>query len=171
MHVYQAGLEVQWVLFSSQGFEPEGPKECEFEVYISTGGKLREERTKDGLSIEQNFKSMAILPLPQEQTALQQVMDDTYSAIMELEPLVAFDRLSQKLQLVPFTDEEMDAWAQKTPLSPAAKRWLSGDKSWRHSHELPSSEISKEDWTKDRMDYLQEIENNYEEFLQEVERR
>jgi len=90
---------------------------------------------------------------------------------MELEPLVAFDRLSQKLQLVPFTDEEMDAWAQKVPMSPASKKWLSGDKSWRLSHQLPSSEIDKEDWIKDRMDYLQEIENNYKEFLQEVKKR
>jgi len=77
--VYQADLQVTWTLFLPQGFEPQGPQECEFEVYISTTGKLREERTKDGLPIEQNFKSMAILPLPQEQIPLQQVMDDTYT--------------------------------------------------------------------------------------------
>ncbi len=170
-HLYHAGLEVQWLLFSPQGFEPEGPKECEFEIYISTTHKHREERTKDGLPIKQNFKSMAILGLPQEQTALQQVMDDTYSTIMELEPLVAFDRLSQKLQLVPFTDKEMDTWAQKVPMSPASKKWFSGDKSWRRSHELPSSKISEEDWVKDRMEYLQEIKDKYKEFLEEVEKR
>ena len=170
-HAYHAGLEVQWVLFFPEGFEPEGPEECEFEVYISTISKLREERIEDGLPIKQNFKSMAILPLPQEQTALQQVMDDTYSTIMELEPLVAFEGLSQKLQLVPFTDEEMDAWAQKAPMSPVSKKWLSGDKSWRRSHQLPSSEISKEDWIKDRLGHLQQCKDRYKEFLEEVKKR
>ncbi len=43
--IYHAGLHVRWTLFSAQGFEPEGPKECELEVYLSTTGGLREKRT------------------------------------------------------------------------------------------------------------------------------
>lgn len=170
-HAYHAGLDVRWVLFFPQGFEPEGPKECEFEIYLSTHGNLRKERTKDGLTIEQNFKSIAILPLPEEQVALQEVMDDTYYAIMELEPFVGSTILSQNLQHVPYTDDEMDTLVQKVPLSPAAKKWLSGDKSVRLSHKLPTSEIAKEDWIADRLDHLQKCKDGYKEFLEEVKRR
>ena len=168
---YHAGLDVQWVLFLPKGFEPEGPKECEFEIYISTTGNLRKERTKDGLTIEQNFESMAILPLPEEQVVLQKVMDDTYYAIMELDLFAASTSLNSKLQYVPFTDDEMDTWAQEVPLSPTAKKWLSGDKSVRRSHKLPSSEIAKEDWIADQLTRLEMTKDGYQKFLEEVERR
>ena len=48
-----------------------------------------------------------------------------------------------------------------------------GDKSKRLSHGQSSkpSKISKEDWIRDRTDYLAERKNSYNEFLEEIKRR
>lgn len=171
--IYYAGLQVKWTLFFPQGFEPEGPEECEFEVYLSTIGSLRDKRTKEGLPTEQRFKPMAILPLPKEQTALQQIMDATYSSLLELEPFAACDSLT--LKSVPFTDEEMEEYIKEYPDSGETLKYRSGDRSklarLHHGRSTKPSEISKEDWVKDRMDYLQKIKKNYKDFLEEVQKR
>lgn len=171
--IYHAGLQVKWTLFFPQGFEPEGPKECEFEVYLSTTGELREQRTKQGLTIKQRFKSMAILPLPKEQTTLKQVLDNTYTLLFELEPYAARDVLT--LKSIPFTDEEMEEYIKSAPDSGETIEYRSGDRSdsarIHHGQSSKPGRISKEDWMKDRMDYLSEIENDYKESLKEVEKR
>jgi len=169
--IYHADLQVEWTLFVPQGFETEDVKECELEIYMYNHGALAKKRAELDLPTRERFKPIAILPLPKESVALAQVMDKVYSIANELEQFVAFDRLT--LKKVPFTDEEMEAWVKENPSDWIAERWLSGDKNARLSHARPSkpSQISKEDWVKDRMDCLQEIKNNYKEFLQEVKKR
>jgi hypothetical protein len=166
-------LQVKWTLFLPQGFEPEGPKECEFEVYLSTTGELRKQRTKQGLTIKQRFKSMAVLPLPEEQTTLKQVLENSYSSLYELEPYAARNVLT--LQSIPFTDEEMEEYIKRAPDSGETRAYRSGDRSnnarIHHGQSSTPGRISKEDWMKDRMDYLSEIENDYKESLKEVEKR
>jgi hypothetical protein len=169
--IYHGGLQVKWTLFFPQGFEPEGPKECELEVYLGTIGSLYEKRTKEGLPTNQRFKPIAVLPLPEEQTTLEQVLDDTFKSLSDLEPYAARDSLT--LQSVPFTEQEMEEYINTLPDDSDDARRYRSDKSIRLHHGRTSkpSRISKEDWVKDRMDYLKEIENNYKEFLQEVEKR
>ncbi len=171
--IYHAGFQVQWTLFFPQGFEPGGPKECEFEVYLSTNGSLHEKRTKEGLPTRQNFKPMVVLPLPEEKISLEQVWDKTYSTTKTLEPVVGSSSLT--LKSVPFTDQEMEDYINEHPESGETREYRAGDRSesarLHHGRINKPSRMSKEDWVKDRMDYLKEIENNYREFLQEVERR
>lgn len=170
--IYHGGLQVKWTLFCPRGFEPEGPKECELEVYLGTTGLLHAKRTKEGLPTRQRFKPMAVLPLPEEQTTLKQVLDDTYSSLSDLEPYAACDSLT--LKSVPFTDEEMEEFIKEYPDSGETREYRSGDRSknarLHHGRTSKPSRISKEDWVKDRMDYFMEIENNHKEFLQEVEK-
>ncbi len=171
--IYHAGLQVKWTLFFPEGFEPENPNECEFEVYLSTNSALREQRDKQGLTAEQRFKSMAVLPLPEEQTTLKEVLENTYSSLFELEPYAARDVLT--LQSIPLTDEEMEEYIKRAPDSGETRAYRDGDRSdnarLHHGQSSKPSGISKEDWIKDRMEYLHEIEKDYKEFLKEVEKR
>ena len=171
--VYHAGVLVRWTLFFAEGFEPESPKECEFEVYLSTRGRLREMRTKEGLPVKQRFKSMAVLPLPEEQVLLSQVMEETYASLSALEPYAAHDRLT--LKSVPFSDEEMAEYIKQHPDSGETRTYRAGDRSEKarlhHGQSSKPSEIDRDPWLQDRMEYIQEITENYEAFLEEVKRR
>ena len=171
--VYQAGLQVRWTLFFPQGFEPGGAEECELEVYMYNHGALARKRSELGLPTRERFKPIAVLPLPKESIALAEVMDEVYSTINELEPFVARTMLT--LKSVPFTDEEMEKYIKEYPDSGATIKYRSGDRSKtarpHHGQSSKPSEINEKDWIKDRMDYLQVIENNYKQFLQEVKKR
>ena len=171
--LYHAGLQIRWTLFYPQGFEPKGPEECELEVYINNFGTFAEQRSESGLPIRERFKPIATLPLPEESTRLLKVLNKVYSITSELELIAAHDTLT--LKSVSFTDEEMEEYIQKFPDSGETRKYRSGDRSknarLHHGQSSRPSEISKEDWMKDRMGYLREIENNYKTFLEEVKSR
>ena len=170
--VYQADVQVKWTLFLPQGFEPGGAEKCELEVYMYNHGALAKKRSELGLPTRERFKPIAVLPLPKESIALAEVMDEVYSTTNELEPFVASTRLT--LKSVPFTDEEMEEYIKEHPDSGETRKYRLGDRSKSarllHGQSSKSSEISKENWVKDRMDCLHEIENNYKEFLQKVQK-
>ena len=159
--VYQADLQVKWTLFLPQGFERGGMEKYELEVYMYNHGALAKKRSELGLPTRERFKPIAVLPLPKESIALAEVMDEVYSTTNELELFVASTRLT--LKSVPFTDEEMEKYIKEYPDSGETKEYRSGDRSktarlQRGQSSIPS-EISKEDWAKDRMGYLQELKN------------
>ena len=170
--IYQAGLQVRWTLFFPEGFEPGGVEKCELEVYMYNHGALARKRSELGLPTRERFKPIAVLPLPKESIALAEVMDKVYSTTNEL-PFVASAMLT--LKSVPFTDEEMEKYIKEYPDSGETIKYRSGDRSktarLHHGQSSKPSEISEKDWIKDRMDYLQVIENNYKQFLQEVKKR
>jgi hypothetical protein len=169
---YQADLQVKWTLFLPKGFEPGVAEKCELEVYMYNHGALANKRSELGLPTRERFKPIAVLPLPKESIALAEVTDEVYSTINELEPFVASTRLT--LKSVPFTDEEMEEYIKEHPDSGETRKYRLGDRSKSarilHGQSSKPSEISKENWVKDRMDYLREIEKNYKEFLQEVKK-
>lgn len=171
--LYHWGLQVQLVLFYAKGFEPGGPEQCEFEVYMYTSGKLREARVAAGLPERQRFNPLAVLQLPDEQVEVGLVLDEVYSVASELEPLVAFDKL--RLRSVPFTDEEMGEYIKEHPTSGETRAYRAGDRSknarLHHGQSSKPSEINREDWVKDRIEYLQERKKSYREFLEEVQRK
>jgi hypothetical protein len=156
--IYDAGLQVRWELLAPMGSWPEHVDECELEVQISATGKLNQLRTQSGLSCRERFKPITTLPLPNEETSLAQVLKEVHLVATMLEPFVGYDQLV--LRSVPWTDEEMEAFVSKHPDSGEAKMYRS-DKSWRiyHGRSSRPSEIKKEDWMIDRMEYIQECMN------------
>ena len=169
--VRQADLQVQWTLFLPQGFGLEEEGECELEVYMYTHGELSKKRKKAGLPTRERYIPMAVLDLPNESIALNKVLSEVHLTASELEPFVADNRLI--LKSIPFTDEEMDAYIEENPDSGETREYRSGDKSNRLSHGQSSkpSKINKDEWIKDRMDFLEELNNSYNDFLKEVKRR
>jgi len=169
--IYQAGLQVRWTLFFPEGFEPGGVEKCELEVYMYNHGALAKKRSELGLPTRERFKPIAVLPLPKESIALAEVMDKVYSTTNEL-PFVASAMLTMKS--VPFTDEEMEEYIKEHPNSGKTRKYRLGDRSKSarilHGESRKPGEISKENWLKDRMDYLQVLESNYKQFLQEVKK-
>ena len=135
-------------------------------------GALANKRSELGLPTRERFKPIAVLPLPKESIALAEVMDEVYSTTNELEPFVA--RAMLTLKSVPFTDEQMDKYIQEYPDSGETAKYRSGDRSeaarLHHGQSSTPSRVSEKDWIEDRMGYLQALELNYKQFLQEVEK-
>ena len=157
-HIYHAGLEAKLALLVPIGSWPENVENCELEVRISViGDHLRKQMTE----VDKRFKPMAVLSLPKEQTSLDEVWEKVYSTAKTLEPTVGFDFLT--LKSVPWTDEEMEDYINKFPESGETREYRAGDRSksarLHHGRTSKPSKISKEDWSKDRMDYLEEIPN------------
>jgi hypothetical protein len=161
VHIYHAGLEAKLALLVPIGTWHEDVNQCELEVRISvTGDQLKKQRTKAGLLCDKNFKPMVVLPLPEEEISLEQLWEEAYSTAKMLEPVVSFSHLT--LKSVPWTDQEMEDYINKYPNSGETRKYRSGDRSnsarLHRGQTSKPSRISKEDWVKDRMGYLKEVE-------------
>jgi hypothetical protein len=157
-HIYNAGLQVRWELLVPLGSWPEHVDECELEVRMGAIGELKKLRSQSGLSCDERFKPMTILPLPNEKTRLAYVLEEVHQIATILEPFVGYDQLT--LQSVPWTDEEMEEYVSEHPDSGEARMYRS-DKSRRlyHGRSSKPSDIKKEDWMADRTQYIQERMN------------
>jgi hypothetical protein len=171
--LYQSDLEVQWTFFMPRGFDLQDEDKWEFEVYLNTHGKLAEERKQAGLPVRERFKPMGSVDLPEESTSLNEILNKIYLAASELEPFTNYGKLT--LKSIPFTDEEMDAYVKEHPNSGETREYRSGDRSksarLHHGQSDNPSKIEIDDWYKDRLDYLEERNDIYNNFLEEVKRR
>ena len=157
--IYHAGLQVKSTLLVPEDSWPEAIDQCELEAYVSVVGcQLKAKRTAKGVPCEERSKPLALVPLPPEELGLDTILEEVYSTAKTLEAFVGYDKLI--LKSVPFTDKEMEDWIREHPSDLRVQEYRS-DKSSRLHHGGPRkpSEISKEDWTKDRVGYLQELKN------------
>jgi len=153
------GLDARWYLLAPKGLGAERIDQCELKVRIEAGRDHKRHRTASGLSREETFKPLATLSLPEEHTSLAQVLDDVYGATQSLESIVEYGELAIKER--PYTDEELDELIEKFPNDKQARRQRSGDKSVLRYHPgwTKPSDMSKDDWAKERIGYLDEVRN------------
>lgn len=157
--IYHGGLEVWSALLIPTGSWPEVIDQCELEAYISViGCELKRKRTAKGVPCEERFKPIAVVPLPAEELGLDTILEEVYSTAKTLEAFVGYDKLI--LKSIPYTDKEMEDWIRENPSDPRAQEYRS-DKSLRMHHGGPTkpSETSKEDWARDRIEYLQKVKS------------
>jgi hypothetical protein len=157
--IYQNGLVVRWTVFIPEGFGDEIIHECKLELYyLYTCGKLAAKRKAAGLPDRKRIKPIAVLPLPEAKVELENQLSNAYDIIKSLEPVVAEKHLV--LKSIPFTDKEMDEFAESMPGDGISKRWKEGDKTSKtsrlsHKQTKKPSQIEEKVWIKDRLEYIE----------------
>ena len=117
--------------------------------------KLAAKRIQAGLPTSKRFKPIATLELSDDVVKLENQMDSVYELIKSLEPVVALKHLW--LKPMPFTDKEMDEFIKDIHGGGIAKKWKAGNKDSRLSHgnSKKPSQINKDAWIEDRLNYIQ----------------
>ena len=79
------GIEFKWCVLEPKGTWEGIDKEYELCTYIYTRGKLQEWYKEQGLPWHERFRPLVTLPLPQEQTSAEAIIEKIYAQFQALE--------------------------------------------------------------------------------------